>query len=390
MKKNEDSDEQEDYMPAKKRRTESDANPLYFDTHCNIITDVRDPSMRDWKAGSIEKWVKHVKPLAFVADIQTGDRPANQKAKIKACVRQNREGRVFALQLEATERDLLEATKKLNKYRGINIISRKIVSGHTVNWINNIGMRQSESEGYDNDEELLNEAIVAKLSRTASKKKSEVIDRRVDIMIANLALEEDPGWPHNDEMQDARCQVHYYDDITGEELDPMKVNEARREEMRQIYKHGVYKKVRREVALAHNVGKPITLRWIDINKGSKELPDYRSRIVARDLRGKDEESIFAATPPWEAKQLLFSLAASQLGREQAPLKLGFIDIKRAYFHADCKIPTFIELPEEDSTEEERRHMCGQLLKSLYGTKTAAVNWEDKYADCFSSVGTNVG
>ena len=35
----------------------------------------------------------------------------------------------------------------------------------------------------------------------------------------------------------------YYDDLSGEELDPVLIKEARKEEMREFEKHGVYKKV---------------------------------------------------------------------------------------------------------------------------------------------------
>lgn len=78
--------------------------------------------------------------------------------------------------------------------------------------------------------------------------------------------------------------------------------------------------------------------------------------------------------------MLFSLAVTE-GRslgigygEGWQYKLEFIDIKRAYFHAPAKRDVYIKLPDEDAEEG----MCGKLLKSMYGTRDAAYNWEEEY------------
>ena len=60
-------------------------------------------------------------------------------------------------------------------------------------------------------------------------------------------------------------------------------------------------------------------------------PNYRSRWVGRDFKGndKDRDDLFAGTPPLEAKKLLISCAASQLGKPLNKQKrLSFIDIKK--------------------------------------------------------------
>ena len=56
---------------------------------------------------------------------------------------------------------------------------------------------------------------------------------------------------------------------------------------------------------------PISVRWVDVNKGTKESPNVRCRMVARDFKPKGEkdgEDLFAAMPPLEAKKSLFRLA----------------------------------------------------------------------------------
>ena len=60
---------------------------------------------------------------------------------------------------------------------------------------------------------------------------------------------------------------------------------------------------------------PIGTRWIDINKGDEMNPEYRSRLVAQEIKTDTREDLFAATPPLEAKKMLFSPAAS-FGKSQ--------------------------------------------------------------------------
>ena len=70
------------------------------------------------------------------------------------------------------------------------------------------------------------------------------------------------------------------DDVTGEQLDPVRVKAARREELAYFRSMGVYEKVPIEEAAAAGQ-RPIAVRWIDINKGDKDEPNYRSRLVAK-------------------------------------------------------------------------------------------------------------
>eukprot|EP00972_Heterocapsa_arctica_P109794 16165157-Heterocapsa_arctica.AAC.1 len=61
----------------------------------------------------------------------------------------------------------------------------------------------------------------------------------------------------------------------------------------------VYDKVPRNEC----VGKPVAVRCVDTNKGTKYDPNYRSRIVAKELEAThpgDPAELYAATPPLEA------------------------------------------------------------------------------------------
>ena len=179
----------------------------------------------------------------------------------------------------------------------------------------------------------------------------------------------------------------YWDDISGKELDPAGVKKAREEEMEEFRKHGVYVKVPIEEAVKKTGKKPIGSRWVDINKGDEGNPEYRSRLVAKEIKKDSSKDLFAATPPLEAKKLLMSLAMTEgvgyeRSKEREGMKIDFIDVKRAYFYAASEREVYVELPEEDYEEG----MCGTLNKSMYGTRYAARTWEMEYTGFMKEVG----
>ncbi len=66
------------------------------------------------------------------------------------------------------------------------------------------------------------------------------------------------------------------------------------------------------------------MKWVDTDKGDKEKPEYRCRLVAKETKKDKREDLLTATPPLEAKKALFSSFASLPG-----LCLDFIDVVRA-------------------------------------------------------------
>ena len=107
-------------------------------------------------------------------------------------------------------------------------------------------------------------------------------------------------------------------------------------------------------------------------------------MVAQEFTKGKLNTIFAATPPLEAKKALLSLAVTEgIGYGDGwCYKLDFIDIKRAYFYAPAKRDVYIKLPIEDHLEG----YCGKLNKSMYGTRDASLNWENEYICFMASVG----
>jgi len=182
-----------------------------------------------------------------------------------------------------------------------------------------------------------------------------------------------------------------WDDVSGKELDSSKVKVAREEEMQEFRKHKVYTKVPLVQCWNRTGKKPIGVRWIDINKGDDKQPKYRSRLVAKEIKIDNRDDLFAATPPLEAKKLLLTLAMTesygfQWGSNKSRLKLDFIDVRRAFFHAKCRREVYVELPPEDGEPG----MCGMLNMAMYGTRDAPQNWEFEYGEFMESVGFSKG
>ena len=154
------------------------------------------------------------------------------------------------------------------------------------------------------------------------------------------------------------------------DLDPVKVAEARKEEVAYMKRRGLWDVVPRPEGVI-----PVSVRWVDVIKAEGIT---RSRLVARDFRGMDRhrDDLFAATPPLEAIRVLISRAATETPR-RIRRKLMFLDAKKAHLNPRCEEDVYIELPEEAG---EDGGMCGKLRYWLYGFRKAASEWEKFYAN----------
>ena len=126
-------------------------------------------------------------------------------------------------------------------------------------------------------------------------------------------------------------------------LDSKLVAKARAEEMEYFKNKHVWDKKPIEEARKRMGKAPISVKWVDVNKGDDENPNCRSRLVAREIRRKGEEAIFAPTPPLESLRAILSLTATReywpdevwscRATSQQRLQISLIDISRAYFNA---------------------------------------------------------
>lgn len=193
--------------------------------------------------------------------------------------------------------------------------------------------------------------------------------------------------PHDDDFHHLYHGMEFFDDVHAEPLDNEMAIQARRLEMEFFCKMKVHSKVDRSVA--KQIGaKIIPTKWIDTNKGDDDNPNYRARLVGREIKIDQRPDLFAATPPLEALRMIFSICASnQHGKD--PYRILSSDIKRAYFFARAKGPIFIEIPIEDR-EPGDESKVGRLNLSLYGTRDAAMNWQDEFTSTLIANGFERG
>ena len=182
----------------------------------------------------------------------------------------------------------------------------------------------------------------------------------------------------------------YKDDLTGQTLRDDLVRAARLKELEYFNRKGVWLKVPRERARQRTGRPPISVRWVDVNKGDELNPNYRSRLVARQLKARDTsgQSFFAPAPPIEALRTVLSMAMTKIRGHQpdwrptSPTRtqLSFVDVSRAYFNAKIDPeaePTYVDLPVEDKDHASK---CAELLRHMYGTPNAFYN-EEKRVVC---------
>ena len=107
-------------------------------------------------------------------------------------------------------------------------------------------------------------------------------------------------------------EQEFRDDLIGQVLDPVLVPEARAKEMEYVKAKGLWLKRPIRECLDKTGRPPVTVRWVDTNKGDDKCPNIRSRLVARQIRWPGQEAVFAPTPPLEALRTVLSLAATDL------------------------------------------------------------------------------
>ena len=175
------------------------------------------------------------------------------------------------------------------------------------------------------------------------------------------------------------------DDVSYAYLDPTFVVQARKVEIKRFDDTQVHDRVGRSEMLRRG-GKCIKTRWIDVNKGDSQRPNYRSRLVGKEYKTYVDDSLYAATPPLEALRLIMSRAATSNNK---PRELTINDVRRAYFYAQATRELYVELSAEDS-EYGRGDKVGRLRLCLYGTRDAALNWQDTLSGHLINIGYKRG
>ena len=180
-------------------------------------------------------------------------------------------------------------------------------------------------------------------------------------------------------------QTSAWDDVSEKYLDPDLVAKARQVELEYFRKLKVYTHVPRS-HMKETGGKIIGVRWVDVNKGDDTERNYRSRLVGKEFKTNVDDTLYAPTPPLEALRYILSDAATLRlpgGSNEECRQVMVNDVARAYFYATCTRDVYIELPAED---EAGPNVVGKLNLCLYGTRDAAVNWQETLSGHLVSLG----
>ena len=153
-------------------------------------------------------------------------------------------------------------------------------------------------------------------------------------------------------------------------------------------KMGVYDFVSRS-DVADQGCRVIRTRWVTVNKGSDDVPQIRARWAAQEFRGRcgDKHEYFSETPDLALVKAVIPHAA--LLAKSEDLVVAVFDVRRAYFYAEEKRDTFVELPDHVPVEFRTTHV-GKLRKALYGTRPSAASWGDELRKGLVSCNLTVG
>ena len=123
--------------------------------------------------------------------------------------------------------------------------------------------------------------------------------------------------------------------------------------MEYVHRSNYFKNVPLQECYDHIVEKPISTRWVDIDKADPVHPGSRARIVAGETKAQDvhREHPFAATPPLEATPMVTSSGMTGgFGFNSNPyreMKLELMDLKSACKQVKARHDIQFDLPLED-------------------------------------------
>ena len=174
--------------------------------------------------------------------------------------------------------------------------------------------------------------------------------------------------------------IHSIMTIDDDELDPVKVLAGKRKELDQCDDMGVFEPVLRSTLLPTD--KVVGSRWVLKNKGS----EVRARLVGQQFSdGVKLAELYASTPALASFRVFMSHIAIMMKSDKIKnFTVSAIDVITAFLNAFLKPNErlFIRPPPEYL---ERHGLSNdyvlKLNRSLYGTRSAAKNWQD----CFTGI-----
>ena len=132
----------------------------------------------------------------------------------------------------------------------------------------------------------------------------------------------------------------------------------------------------------------INVRSVDRNKQGETNLRYRCRLGAKEYKRYNDPDPSSSTSPIEMLRYIVSRAAKGKSRKENIRHVVANDVARAFFDGPSTPPVFVELCAEDRRLEDEGR-CDELSVSMYGTRTAALNWQKRYTDLLCNCGFRV-
>ena len=187
--------------------------------------------------------------------------------------------------------------------------------------------------------------------------------------------------------EEANFKARYLDEYTGEVLEPSLIRTAIEDEL-DYFNSKVWEICTTEEMKSIPDYILVRSRWVLCNKGDSSSPDVRARLVSCELNNGEKNDFFSAsTPPLEGKRMLFSRYVSERQRKGKPLRLSFVDIRKAYFNAIPERAIFMRVPKELGLPP---NTVARQVRCVYGTRDAGKLWEDTYTQVLEGLGFTTG
>ena len=129
------------------------------------------------------------------------------------------------------------------------------------------------------------------------------------------------------------------------------------------------------------------MQWVLCNKGDEASPDVRARLVACEIARDKQSQFYAPTPPLEATKFLFSRYARERTRNNEPLQLSFVDVKKAYFNGTPSRNIYMAPPKQLGLPKS---LFAKQMNCVYGTRDAGMIWEETYRAALEQMGFTAG
>lgn len=93
------------------------------------------------------------------------------------------------------------------------------------------------------------------------------------------------------------------------------------------------------------------------------------------------------TPPLEGKKVLSAKGVSERTKNSKPLRISFVDIRKAYFNGIPERAIYMQLPPEMGLGP---NVVARQVWCVYGTRDAGRIWEDTYTQVLVNIGFEIG